>query len=108
KVDDGGFKTRRKCLAGRSGSGEREDSRANDGADADASQRERSERALHLSLRRLCFGDEMIGTFRSEQLKCHRAKSSHQAVAPVNSKLCIRVSMYFLATGGTRPPGALM
>ena len=88
KIDDWRFKTRRKCLAGRSGSRQRENSRANDGADAEAGQRERPERAFHLSLRRLCFGDQMIRAFRSEQLKCHRARSCHQAVASVNPKLC--------------------
>ena len=89
KIDDWRFKTRRKCLAGRSGSGKREDSRANDCADADAGQRERSERAFHLSVRRLCFGDQLIRTFGSEQLKCHRARSSHQAVRVVNPKLWV-------------------
>ena len=40
KIDDWRFKARRKCLAGRSGSGQRENSRANDCADADAGQSE--------------------------------------------------------------------
>jgi hypothetical protein len=32
----------------------------------------------------------LIRTFGSEQLKCHRARSSHQAVRVVNPKLWMR------------------
>src|SRR5262249_42868323 len=92
KVDDWRFKTRRKCLAGRSGSREREDSGADDCANADAGQRDRSECAFHLPLRRLCFGDQLIRTFGSEKWKCHLARSSHQAVASVNPKLCMNAN----------------
>jgi hypothetical protein len=88
KVDYRRFKTRRKCLAGRGGSRQREDSCANDCADAYAGERERPEGAFQLSLRRFCFGNQLIRAFGSEQLKGHRARWSHQAVASVNPKLC--------------------
>ena len=87
KIDDWRFKPRRKGLTGDCGSDKRENSRANDGADADAGEIEAVERAFHLPVRRGRFGDQMIRTFSSEQLKCHRARSSHQAVRMVNPKL---------------------
>src|SRR5437016_1070724 len=62
-------------------------SRADNCADTDTRQIKRSERAFHLPLRRRRFCDQMVRTFGSKQLKCHRARSCHQAVAPVNPKL---------------------
>jgi len=74
-------------LASRCGPCERENSRANDRADANGGQRDWSERAFHLPLRRLRFSDQKIRAFGSEELKCHGARSCHQAVRLVNPKL---------------------
>src|SRR5262249_38124882 len=71
KVNDWRFEARRKCLPCRRGSSQREDSRANDCADADRGQCDRAERALHLPLGSGCFCDQTIWTLGSEKICRH-------------------------------------
>jgi len=67
----------------------RKNSCADDRTDSNACQIESTKRALHLPIRRLSFGDQKVGIFRSEQLERHGGRSSHQAVAAVNPKLSV-------------------
>ena len=60
----------RRLACGR-GAGERENSRADDRADAEAGEIERGERALHFALGRFRFVDQQLRTFGFEQLRSH-------------------------------------
>src|SRR5206468_5499561 len=87
EIDHRRLKSGRKCLARRCRSGERKNSRADDGADANGGQRDRSKRAFHLPLRRGRFGDQQIRAFGSEELKCTGARPCHKEVGLANQKL---------------------
>src|SRR5436190_21371401 len=92
KIVNGRLESCRKSLTGDCGTDQRENSRTDDGSDADTREIERGERALHLPLSRGGFGHQMIGTLGFEKLRAHRSRSCHQAVRLVNPKLWTSIS----------------
>src|SRR5207248_8474127 len=106
EVEHRRFPNRRLDLfAGRRCSSQGENSGPDNCADADASQRKRPEHAFKLTLRRGGFGNEMVRTFCFEQLQCHGARSSHQALCLVNLKF--RLSILQSHCGSTLQPISL-
>src|SRR5439155_1449639 len=87
KIENGRLESCRKSLTGDCRTDQRENSRTDDGADADTREIERVERALNLPLGRGRFGHQTLRTLGFEKLRAHRARSSHQAVRVVDDLL---------------------